>query len=59
MARGIQAECGVKYTTAYQFSREHRNEIIEMIMVDGRINWSEIGSAAAGLWRKLHHGDGI
>ena len=48
-ARAIQAECGVKFTTARQWIFEK---------MDGRPDWSEFNAAAVGLWRRTHGGDG-
>ena len=53
-ARAIQAECGVKFTTARQWVYENREEVIGMIVVDGRPDWREFNAAAVGLWRKTH-----
>jgi hypothetical protein len=53
-ARAIQAECGIKFTTARQWVYERQQEIAEMTVVDGRPNWFEFNAAAVGLWRRTH-----
>lgn len=51
-ARAIQAECGVRYTTALAFVQKHHDEIVGMVSRDGAPDWREYAEAAAGLWRR-------
>lgn len=59
IARRVQAECGVKYTTALAFVREHHETIFQMtVAADGDgVAWTEQPGAACSLWRELNATD--
>ena len=55
-ARAVQAECGVRYTTALAWVKENMDAILEMIIEDDEVQWKELKQAACGLWRRNHNG---